>query len=229
LHLDLIAGLPFEDLNSFEKTFDDVFALRPKELQLGFLKLLRGTKMRREAEQYAYEYMDKPPYEFQKNHVLSVHDVEEIHLAEEALELYWNKNFLPETMTLLLEEISSPFRLFRQIGHFFLQKGYFFHRYEFSDPFEWLADFVSVHRPDSYSPLFDSLKREYLLASKMKPKIWWDNEEEKQWKNAIIRDFYSTNKSVPIEDLYKHAVVTPYHGKHLIVIYGTIPPQSFLH
>ena len=62
-HLDLIAGLPHEDYDTFRKTFNDVFALRPEELQLGFLKMLRGTGLRRDAEKYGYVYMDRAPYE----------------------------------------------------------------------------------------------------------------------------------------------------------------------
>src|SRR5690606_727989 len=70
-HLDLIAGLPEEDYSSFRKTFNDVFAMRPEELQLGFLKLLRGTGLRLEAEKYGYTYVDISPYEIFSNNVLT--------------------------------------------------------------------------------------------------------------------------------------------------------------
>ncbi|MCK9907448.1 DUF4080 domain-containing protein, partial [Frankia sp. Cpl3] len=70
-HLDLIAGLPEEDYHSFRKTFNDVFALRPEELQLGFLKMLRGTGVRARAANHGYIYMDEAPYEILGNNVLS--------------------------------------------------------------------------------------------------------------------------------------------------------------
>ena len=85
-HLDLIAGLPKEDYNSFRKTFNDVFALKPEELQLGFLKMLRGTGLRRDAGKYGYVYMDHPPYEILSNDVLSFHDIIKIKQAEDILE-----------------------------------------------------------------------------------------------------------------------------------------------
>ena len=74
-HLDLIAGLPEEDYLSFRKTFNDVFAMRPEELQLGFLKLLRGTGLRLEAEKYGYTYVDLAPYEIFSNNVLTFDDI----------------------------------------------------------------------------------------------------------------------------------------------------------
>ncbi len=112
-HLDLIAGLPEEDYNSFRKTFNDVFALRPEELQLGFLKLLRGTGLRLRAEEYGYVYMDHAPYEVLANNVLSFDDVIRIKQVEDVLEKYWNAHRMNETIEYLVTDVfPSPFDVF---------------------------------------------------------------------------------------------------------------------
>ena len=97
-HLDLIAGLPEEDYDSFRNTFNEVFAMRPEELQLGFLKLLRGTGLRIQAEQYGYTFIDEAPYEIFSNNVLSFDDILRIKQTEDVLEKYWNDNRMPRTV-----------------------------------------------------------------------------------------------------------------------------------
>jgi hypothetical protein len=219
LHLDLIAGLPGEDLSSFENTFNEVFALRPKELQLGFLKMLRGTKIRNEAKLYGYVYKQLPPYEITQNDSLSVRDLEIIHLVEETLDLFWNKGFLTKAMTFLLSTIGSPFRFFHEVGFYMIESNHSFHGYQYSDLFEWLLSFVQRTYPSLADSAFDLFKLEYLSNSKTKPKIWWDNEEVSKRKNAIIRDFFKIDNSIPIDDLYKYAVVTAYQNGYLLAVY----------
>ncbi|MDF2648577.1 MAG: hypothetical protein K0Q73_4382, partial [Paenibacillus sp.] len=100
-HLDLIAGLPEEDYNSFRKTFNDVFELGPEELQLGFLKMLRGTGMRNDAHKYGYIYMDHAPYEILGNDILPFTDLIRIKRVEDVLEKYWNAHRMDHTVKYL--------------------------------------------------------------------------------------------------------------------------------
>ena len=227
LHLDLIAGLPFEDLPSFSGTFDEVFSLRPKELQLGFLKLLRGTPLRRDAAHYGFVYDEEPPYEIQKTRWLSAVDLSDIHVAEEALDLFWNKGFLPDTMHLLLKDIASPFSLFLDLGRFMIAHGHPFHRHGYADVFAWLSEFVRERFPDRHPILFDSLKYEYLASCKIKSKIWWDHRDAIRRRNPILRAFQAANPHIPLDTLYKHAIVTEYQGGHLIVIYLPEGPSLY--
>ena len=104
MHLDLIAGLPFEDFNSFGTSFDDVFNLRPDVLQLGFLKLLRGTEIRSEEEKYGYRYNSKPPYEVLKNDFLSYEDVLLLKGIEEVFERYYNSGVFKGAMEFSLSK-----------------------------------------------------------------------------------------------------------------------------
>ena len=101
LHLDLIAGLPYETFDRFKKSFNDVFALRAKEVQLGFLKMLRGVSLRRYAPLFGYQYNEKAPYEITCHDHLTADEVERIHAAESALEKYWNSGKFKRTMETL--------------------------------------------------------------------------------------------------------------------------------
>ena len=119
MHLDLIVGLPFEDFNSFGKSFDDVFNLRPDVLQLGFLKLLRGTKIRSEEEKYGYRYNSKPPYEVLKNDFISYEDVLLLKGIEEVFERYYNSGVFKGAMEYLLKKYNSPFEMFKKLWLFY--------------------------------------------------------------------------------------------------------------
>src|SRR6185312_2293221 len=101
-HLDLIAGLPHEDYDSFRRTFNDVFALRPEELQLGFLKMLRGTGIRLNAEKYGYTWMEHSPYEILGNDILPFSDIVKIKRVEDVLEKYWNAHRMDNTVEFLI-------------------------------------------------------------------------------------------------------------------------------
>ena len=111
-HLDLIAGLPEEDYHSFRKTFDDVFAFRPEELQLGFLKMLRGTGLRIRANDHDYIYSDHPPYEILGNSVLSFDDIIRIKQVEDVLEKYWNDHRMDYTIEYLVKMYFQPLLTF---------------------------------------------------------------------------------------------------------------------
>jgi anaerobic magnesium-protoporphyrin IX monomethyl ester cyclase len=219
LHLDLIAGLPEENLERFTQTFDEVFSLYPKELQLGFLKMLRGTKIRREASKYGYVYDDKPPYEIIRNDSLSESDLSEIHLTEAVLEIFWNKGYMPESMLQFIKSGRSAFASMNAFAHHLVDTSFDFHRFQLSDLFERLYAYVQIRSPESSQSLFDSLKFEYLLRSRIKPKLWWDHSFEKANKNAILRRFQERHPDLKIDELYKYAVVTAYRDQSLIVVY----------
>ena len=124
-HLDLIAGLPEEDYDSFRKTFNDVFELRPEELQLGFLKMLRGTGVRLRADEHEYVYMDHSPYEILSNNVLSFDDIVRIKQVEDVLEKYWNDHRMDATVEYLVSNgFPSPFDFFQEFGSYWEKQGW---------------------------------------------------------------------------------------------------------
>ena len=103
IHLDLIAGLPFEDYESFGHSFDEVYDMEPEQLQLGFLKVLKGSPMFYLAEKYGVVYQSKPPYEVLYTDWLSYGDVLKLKQIEEMVELYYNSNQFRATLRILKE------------------------------------------------------------------------------------------------------------------------------
>ncbi len=123
-HLDLIAGLPFEDLSSFEHSFCDVIALRPEQLQLGFLKLLKGSGLRKKAEEYGIRYSTKAPYQALCTNWLTPGEMFRLHHLEEMVETYYNSGRFNTAISFLLKQFSSPYRFFDGLAEFFYARGY---------------------------------------------------------------------------------------------------------
>lgn len=117
VHADLIAGLPLEDINSFKQSFDMLFSARPDHIQLGFLKLLPGTKLHEKADDYGYKSFSNPPYEIISSSTMSYDDLQHLHRVEEILEALWNSGKFKHTMRLLLSA-KTPFDLFADIAAF---------------------------------------------------------------------------------------------------------------
>ncbi len=118
-HLDLIAGLPYEGYESFQKSFDDVYALRPDQLQLGFLKVLKGSEMYRRQQEYGIKYTGKPPYEVLETKYLCFSEIRKIKLVEEMTEVYYNSRQFEKTLLMLEREYPSAFGMFYDLGCFY--------------------------------------------------------------------------------------------------------------
>ena len=121
-HLDLIAGLPFEDYDTFARSFDEIYELRPNQLQLGVLK---GSYMYEHAKEYEIAYHSRPPYEVLKTKWLPYEDVLKIRQVEEMLEVYYNSGQFEVTMKVLGVLFQSAFFMFQELGKFYERKGYF--------------------------------------------------------------------------------------------------------
>ena len=124
-HLDLIAGLPYEDYAAFAKSFDEIYELKPNQLQLGFLKVLKGSYMYGHAAEYEIVYHEKTPYEVMKTKWLSFDDVLKIKQVEEMLEVYYNSGQFEITMKVLEPLFDSAFMMFQELGAFYEARGYF--------------------------------------------------------------------------------------------------------
>ncbi|MEF2966963.1 B12-binding domain-containing radical SAM protein [Paenibacillus sp. M1] len=188
-HLDLIAGLPGEDYSSFRKTFNDVFAMRPEELQLGFLKMLRGTGLRNEAAKYNYQYMDHAPYEILGNDVMPFSDIVRLKRLEDILEKYWNNHRMDHTIEYLISrEFATPFDFFQEFGDYWAAQGWQRIGHQLEDLFSRLYDFLNrrgMKRPDIVLGL---MKLDYYLGHKYKPrKIWWEDRMTKERRSGYFR------------------------------------------
>ena len=218
LHLDLIAGLPYEDLSSFEKTFNDVISLRPKELQLGFLKLLKGTKLRNDASLYGYKFNATAPYEIIENDFLTKADLDDIKTVEQVLEKYYNSMFMPVTINKILDNITSPFSFFLDFGKYY-QANFSWYNYNLDDLFTRLFNYLKVIKHPSLDDYLFIMKYDYLNHFKIKPKIWWQRPI-KQKRSEMINYIFSHNlSSYSLEDLYRYSLIEKYNNSYLIAIY----------
>ena len=212
LHLDLIAGLPYESFERFAQSFDDVFAFRAKELQLGFLKMLRGTSLRRDADDYGYTYQSYSPYEMIENKWLSAKDVENIHIAEDMLEKYWNSGRFVRTMNKVMDEQSSPFYFFYHLGVFYKDHGYKKMGYQLDELFYYLDSYLQ--REDFHELLI----LDYFSQFKVKPKKWYEPTLQQQERKDVIRHLCERYELDP-ELLFRYAIVEKLHRGYLVVIY----------
>lgn len=124
VHLDLIAGLPFEDYESFIRSFNGVYAMKPHQLQLGFLKVLKGSYMYENATDYGIQYTDEPPYEVLSTKWLPYEKLRILKQVEEMVDLYYNSNQFAYTMPVLQSAFSDAFTLYQELAAFYREKGY---------------------------------------------------------------------------------------------------------
>jgi len=183
LHLDLIAGLPYETFGRFVKSFNDVFALGAKEVQLGFLKMLRGTNLRKNAAKYGYRYNEEAPYEIISNNDISRAELDGIHEAEHALEKFWNSGRFTLTMNALLEMYNGRyFELFDEIGQFYKEQEYPQRGYQLEDLFRYLHKFLLSKGID----LFEALQTDYYNNFSRKPQGFWEDKIGKQKRKQLL-------------------------------------------
>jgi radical SAM superfamily enzyme YgiQ (UPF0313 family) len=215
LHLDLIAGLPYEDLDSFKKTFNQIFLLFAEELQLGFLKMLRGTKMRKEASKFNYTYNEDPPYEIIENKFITADELNQIHKVEDLLEIYWNKGFMNEAMKTILRNNDNPFDFFLDLADYYDKNQLLTHNYQLFNLFTNLISFLK-ETDRMTQEINDQLKLDYIRYHKIKPKIYWSNNFT---KNHILRSFFEFNKAHQLDTLYKYSMVCEYKSGYLITLF----------
>ncbi|SDN16447.1 B12-binding domain-containing radical SAM protein [Bacillus sp. OK048] len=217
-HLDLIAGLPEEDYSSFRKTFNDVFELRPEELQLGFLKMLRGTGLRLRAAEHEYVYMDHSPYEILGNNVLTFDDILRIKQVEDVLEKYWNDHRMNHTIEYLVTKVfPSPFDFFQEFGAFWDKQGWSRIGHQLEDLFRRLFDFLESRAVNDLDTIKSLMKYDYLITHKYKPrKPWWEQSTNKKTRveiykqiieNPSLLDQNYLDLGLDEKDLYKHTMI----------------------
>ena len=201
-HLDLIAGLPYEGYESFGKSFDRVYKMNPEQLQLGFLKVLKGSHMMEMTGEYQILYKDREPYEVLSTAWLTYGEILGLKMVESMVEVYYNSGQFKHTLVFLEQYFEDPFRMYEALGRFYEKKGYSeishsrMRRYEIlmefageqkEIPLEVLSDVMLL---DLY--LRENLKSRPSFASDQKPyeRLIWDyRKAEKIPKTAHIEVF----------------------------------------
>ncbi|HIS80295.1 MAG TPA: B12-binding domain-containing radical SAM protein [Candidatus Scatomonas merdavium] len=186
-HLDLIAGLPWENYESFRQSFAQVYALQPQQLQLGFLKVLRGTDMRYQAAEYDCVWKAEAPYEVLSTRWLSYGEVLKLKLVEEMVEVYYNSGQFCATIRELEKLFPDAFSMYEALGFFYEKKGYLELSHSRLRRYEILLEFIREQEGNERAfcscMMYDLYARENL---KSRPD-WAD--DQKPW-NDMLRRFY---------------------------------------
>ena len=165
-HLDLIAGLPGENYDSFKKSFNEVYNIRPEEIQLGFLKLLKGSSMREEAHLYNMKYSPYPPYEILSTKDLSYEELLILKKIEAMVDKYYNSQKFTNIIKFFITKFRNPFDFYLALGNFFDEKGYFKRNIGNSEYYKVFLDFNMEILKGDNSILGDILKFDYLRFNK---------------------------------------------------------------
>lgn len=192
-HLDLIAGLPGEDLESFIKSFNDVYAIEPEEIQLGFLKLLKGSKMREDAEKWGMKASPYPPYEILYTKKISYKNILVLKKVEEMVDKYYNAGKFDISIKFLLKYFDTPFEFYKALSDFYEEQGYFKRNISNNDYYKVLLDFSLQIIKGENDIFLNLLKHEYLLYNKKKwipdflDRIYLDKKVEKNLRKNLSK------------------------------------------
>ena len=165
-HLDLIVGLPGEDYNSFKRSFNEVYSIKPEEIQLGFLKLLKGSSMREEAHLYNMKYSPYPPYEILSTKDITYEEILVLKKVEEMVDKYYNSQKFNNIIKYFVPKFDNPFDFYLQLGKFFDNKDYFKRNIGNSEYYKVFLDFNMQILKGDNSILGNILKFDYLSFNK---------------------------------------------------------------
>lgn len=201
-HLDLIAGLPYEGFESFARSFREVYALKPNQLQLGFLKVLKGSYIYDKQDEYGMVYKSLPPYEVMETRWLSYRELLSIKLVEEMLEVYYNSGQFQVTMKCLDVVYEDSFGFFLKLGEFYERKGYLAMNHSRIRRCEILLEFLREEGKISVDLVKDSLLFDLYYRENMKSRPFWaQNPSEFA---HITRKFCKKGKMTHIEPFFYH-------------------------
>lgn len=199
LHLDLIAGLPQESYERFGKSFNDVFGLRPHMLQLGFLKLLKGSGIRNRAASDGYIYMDNAPYEVLANKYISYAEIRALKIMEEVLDQTYNSGRFIRTTDWMIEQLGGAFEFFRDFAIFWEKHKLHTVAHSAKTVYRYYADYSAYKGMDTSLCLqllkFDALNAD---GGTIRPEFLpWDTEKWDETKSAFFRNETLAGSYIP--------------------------------
>lgn len=194
-HLDLIAGLPYEGYESFRKSFCDVYALKPQQLQLGFLKLLKGSYMQEKAKDYECVCKGKEPYEVLKTKWLSYGEICRLKEIEDMVEVYYNSGQFSHTMKAMEEYFSDAFAMYEAMADFYERKGYSSFSHSRIKRYEILIEFLKEQKIGNLFYFQELMILDLYARENLKTRPVWA-AERKPYKEKI-QDFYVKETETP--------------------------------
>ncbi len=192
-HLDLIAGLPFEDMESFARSFGDVYALRPEQLQLGFLKVLKGSYMEEKKLEYGLVYKSRPPYEVLYTKWLSYEDMMRLKGIEEMVEVYYNSRQFTHTLEALEARYPSAFLMYDGLARFYEEQGLGQVQHKRSARYEILLRYITAEFPEEEERFRELLTYDYYLRENAKSRPGFAGEYKVS--KEVLRTFYENEES----------------------------------
>lgn len=190
-HLDLIAGLPYENYERFGCSFDDLYAHEPDQLQLGFLKVLKGTMMEEEVKKYSILYRNQPPYEVLGTKWLSYDEIILLKGVEELVELYYNSGQYTLTLKYAVPFFESPFRFYEMFSAWYRGKGYHKLNHNRLEKYNILREFLREHIDENeWDTLDEIMLYDMYLRENVKGRPAWAKDTaqyKKEWK-ALYRE-----------------------------------------
>ena len=199
-HLDLIAGLPYEGYETFARSFDEIYALKPNQLQLGFLKVLKGSYMYEHATEYGLIYRSRPPYEVLKTNWLGFGEILRIRQVEEMLEVYYNSGQYATAIRLLETQYASAFAMFAELGTFYEEHGYFGMGHSRMRRAEILLEFAKERKPGLLPVLGEGLVYDLYERENLGSRPSWAADAN-EWKQ-MTRQYGKNGKQSHIERFF---------------------------
>lgn len=196
-HLDLIAGLPYEDFHTFRDSFNEVYAMGPDQFQLGFLKVLKGSAMHRQSLKWGIVYRSTPPYEVLYTKWLSFEDVLKLKRVEEMVEVYYNSGQFEYTVKFLLHFFNTPFDFYLSLGDFYEAKGLDERNHTRLKRYEILIDFFETYidkdKGDNSVALLSILVHDLYLREKLKSRPYFASPMEEH-KEKYRKFYFDTER-----------------------------------
>ena len=215
LHLDLIVGLPFEDKVSFINSFNEVYAMKPDDLQLGFLKVLSGSYIGEKTLDYGIVYESNPPYEVLSTNWISYEDVIGLKCVEEMLELYHNSGQFVNTIAFLEKRFETPFALYEALADFYEKHGFFVQAPSRSYRYDVLLDFACELDPDNKEIYRELLTYDLYLREKLKSRPAF--LQDRKMQEDLVWSFYKKEAEEPclLKDYADYTAKQMMHLTHL--------------
>ncbi|HEY5561229.1 MAG TPA: DUF4080 domain-containing protein [Clostridiaceae bacterium] len=226
LHLDLIAGLPGEDFESFINSFNDVYVIEPEMLQLGFLKVLKGSLLSFQIEKWDMKYSPYPPYEILSSNAMDYYSIIKLKEIEEVLDSYYNSGRYTYTLRYLLKSFKSPYEFYDMFSNYYKEKGNYEKSLSFKDTYKVLLDFSKKHIDEDIIILNELLKYEYIINTKKSfiPEIFnrtFDKDIIKHYKDLHKEDgnvFHAEIFEIDIKVFIDKSIII--RGKYCNVFLG---------
>ncbi len=215
LHLDLIVGLPFEDKTSFIRSFNEVYGMKPDDLQLGFLKVLSGSHIGEKAKEYGIIYESNPPYEVLSTNWISYEDVLGLKRVEEMLEIYHNSGQFVHTIGFLEGRFETPYAFYEALADFYERRGFFVQAPGRSYRYEVLLDFACETDAANEELYKELLTYDLYLREKLKSRPGF--LQDRKLQEELVWNFYKKEESEPalLKDYAQYTAKQMMHLTHL--------------